>query len=124
MSCGTIVLRSGGPGIEGRMKYLENRVAYATISVRLEEPEPLSGTGTFSPVSVINEGIAGFFAVSAVLVIVIISLLPLVALAGAGWVIFRWWKGKSGGRGKKPGERGGAGQDACRGETGERPPGP
>jgi hypothetical protein len=84
--------------IDGRLKYLDNRVDYATITVTLEEPEPVGGREGFSFISVINEGISGFLAVTAGLVIILISVIPLVIVAVVIYLIYRWWKGRK----KKP----------------------
>ncbi len=80
--------------IDGRLKYLDNRVDYATITVTLQEPEPVGGNDGFSLVGVINEGIAGLLAVTAGLLIIIISLIPLVILGLVAWLAYRWWKGQ------------------------------
>ncbi len=80
--------------IDGRLKYLDDRVDYATITVSLQEPEPVGGNEGFSFVGVINEGIAGLLAVTAGLLIVIISLIPLIIIGLIAWLVYRWWKGQ------------------------------
>jgi len=82
--------------IDGRLKYLDSRVDYGTITVALEEPEPVGGGEGFSIISVINEGIAGFLAVAAGLVIILISMIPLVIIGAVIYGIYRWWKGRKG----------------------------
>jgi hypothetical protein len=82
--------------IDGRLKYLDNRVDYGTITVTLEEPEPVGGGDGFSIVSVINESIAGFLAVTAGLFILLISIIPLIILGIIAYVIYRWWRKRKG----------------------------
>ena len=88
--------------IDGRLKYLDNRVEYATITVTLTEPEPVGGREGFSLISVINEGITGFLVVVAGLVIILISAIPLIILAGVVYLVYRWWKGRKGSVPKQP----------------------
>ena len=82
--------------IDGRLKYLDNRVEYATITVTLTEPEPVGGREGFSIISVINEGIVGFLAVTAGLVIILISIIPLIILGAVAYLIYRLWRGRRG----------------------------
>jgi hypothetical protein len=82
--------------IDGRLNYLDNRVEYATITVTLAEPEPVGGGEKFSFVSVLNESIAGFLAVTAGLVILLISIIPIILLCIIAYVIYRWWKKRKG----------------------------
>ena len=82
--------------IDGRLKYLDNRVDYATITVSLEEPEPVGGGEGISFIFVINQGIAGFLAVTAGLIVFLISIVPLIILGIIAYVIFRWWKREKG----------------------------
>ncbi|MDD1705872.1 MAG: DUF4349 domain-containing protein [Methanoregulaceae archaeon] len=91
--------------IDGRLKYLDNRVDYATITVTLEEPEPVGGGEGFSIVTVINESIAGFLAVTAGLIILLISIIPLIILGIIAYGSYRWWKGRKGERQKVPEEK-------------------
>lgn len=88
--------------IDGRLKFLDNRVEYATITVTLTEPEPVGGREGFSLISAINAGIAGFLAVVAGLVIILISAIPLIILAGVVYLVYRWWKGRRGPAMKQP----------------------
>jgi len=78
--------------IDGRLKYLDNRVDYATITVSVHEPVPVGTGDGFSITSVINEGIAGFLAVTAGIVIIIISLIPVIILALIAYLVYRFWK--------------------------------
>jgi len=82
--------------IDGRLNYLDNRVEYATITVTLAEPEPVGGGEKFSFVSVLNESIAGFLAVTAGLVILLISIIPIILLGIIAYVLYRWWKKRKG----------------------------
>jgi len=91
--------------IDGRLKYLDNRVDYATITVTLEESEPVGGGEGISLISVINESIAGFLAVAAGLIIILISIIPLIILGIIAYVIYRWWKGRKGAIKKLPEEK-------------------
>ena len=44
----------------------------------------------------INDGIAGFLAVTAGLVVILISVIPLIILGAAIYGLYRWWKGRKG----------------------------
>ncbi|MDD3092056.1 MAG: DUF4349 domain-containing protein, partial [Methanoregulaceae archaeon] len=65
---------------------------YATITVSVHEPEGVGTGGGFSITSVINDGIAGLLAVTAGIVIVVISLVPFIILAGIAYLVYRVWK--------------------------------
>lgn len=101
--------------IDGRLKYLDNRVEYATVTVSLVEPEPVGGVARYSIISVINQGIAGFLAVTAGLVVILITLIPVIILVVVVYLGYRWWQRRKGGHAKLPEEK----------KTGgEKPPGP
>ncbi len=91
--------------IDGRLKYLNNRVDYATITVTLQEAEPVGGRDGYSIISVINDGISGFLAVTAGLVILIISIIPLIILGVIAYLVYRWWQKRKGPVQKVPGEK-------------------
>jgi hypothetical protein len=78
--------------IEGRMRYLNNKIDLSTITVNLQEPEPVGGETGHSFISAINEGIRGFFGMIDVIIILVLTLLPLIILGGAAYGIYRWRK--------------------------------
>jgi len=80
--------------LEGRLKYLDSRIDLSTITVNLEEPEPVGGETGYNFVSTINEGIAGFFGMINAIVIILFTLLPIIVLCGIGYSIYRWRKSR------------------------------
>ena len=80
--------------LEGRLKNLNNRVDLSTITVNLQEPEPVGGETGHSFVAAINEGIAGFLGMIDALIVLFFTILPLLAIGGAAYGIYRWRKGK------------------------------
>lgn len=83
--------------LEGRLKYLNSRVDLSTITVNLQEPEPVGGETGHNFVTTINEGIAGFFGMIDAIIILFFTLLPLAVLGGIAWLIYRWNKGRKAG---------------------------
>ena len=79
--------------LEGRLKYLNSRIDLSTISVSLQEPEPVGGNTGHNFVATINEGIAGFIGMIDAIIIILFTLLPLLILGGIGYGIYRWKKG-------------------------------
>jgi len=82
--------------LNGRINYLDNRIDLSTISVYLQEPEPVGGQAGHDFVSTINEGISGFLGMIDALIILAFTLLPLVILGAIGYGVYRWHKGKKG----------------------------
>ena len=80
--------------LEGRLKYLDSRIDLSTITVNLQEPEPVGGETGHNFVSTINEGISGFFGMIDAVIIIFFTLLPLIIIGGAGYGIYRWKKGR------------------------------
>ncbi|MFA4823569.1 MAG: DUF4349 domain-containing protein [Methanoregula sp.] len=80
--------------LEGRLKYLNSRIDLSTITVSLQEPEPVGGDTGHDFISVINEGIAAFLGMIDAIIIIFLALLPLIILGGIGYGIYRWKKGK------------------------------
>jgi hypothetical protein len=79
--------------LEGRLKYLNSQIDFSTITVNLQEPEPVGGQSGHNFISTINEGIAGFFGMIDAIIIIFFTLLPLIIVGGAGYGIYRWRKG-------------------------------
>jgi uncharacterized protein YfcZ (UPF0381/DUF406 family) len=79
--------------LEGRLKYLNSRIDMSTITVTLQEPEPVGGETGHNFVTTINEGIAGFFGMIDFIIILLLTLLPLIILGAIGYGIYRWRKG-------------------------------
>jgi hypothetical protein len=81
--------------LEGRLKYLNSRIDLSTITVTVEEPEPVGGESGHNFVSAINEGISGFLGMIDALIIILFTLLPLIILGGVGYGIYKWRRGKA-----------------------------
>ncbi|WAC04474.1 MAG: DUF4349 domain-containing protein [Methanoregula sp.] len=81
--------------IEGRMRYLNSRIDLSTITVNLQEPEPVGGETGHSFVTAINEGISGFLGMIDALIILFFTFLPLIIIGGAAYGIYRWKKNKN-----------------------------
>jgi hypothetical protein len=82
--------------LEGRLKYLDSRVDFSTITVNLQEPEPVGSETGHNFISTINEGIAGFFGMIDAIIIILFTILPLIIVGCIGYVIYRWRKGRKG----------------------------
>lgn len=78
--------------IVGRMKYLETRTSFSTITTRLSEPAHVETPSGYSLPSVISDGIEGFVNTVIWLFVVILTLLPLILLGAAGYLIYKKWK--------------------------------
>ena len=81
--------------IEGRMRYLDSRIDLSTITVNLQEPEPVGGETGHSFITAINEGIAGFLGMIDALIILFFTFLPLLIIGGAVYGVYRWRKNKN-----------------------------
>ncbi|MEI8330370.1 MAG: DUF4349 domain-containing protein [Methanomicrobiales archaeon] len=81
--------------LEGRLKYLNSRIDLSTISVSLQEPEPVGGETGHNFITTINEGISGLFGTIDAIVILLFTLLPLIIIGAIGYGIYRWKKGNN-----------------------------
>lgn len=81
--------------LNGRLNYLNNRIDLATITVYLQEPEPVGGQTGHDFVATLNEGIAGFFGMVDAIIIFLLTILPLIIVGAIGYGIYRWKKSKS-----------------------------
>jgi hypothetical protein len=82
--------------LEGRLKYLNSRIDLSTITVYLQEPEPVGGDSGHNFATAINEGISAFFGMIDTIIVLFFMLLPLAVLGGIGYGIYRWNKGRKG----------------------------
>jgi hypothetical protein len=82
--------------LDGRLKYLDSRIDLSTITVNLQEPEPVGGDSGHNFVSTINEGISGFFGMIDAVIIIFLTLLPIIIIGGAGYGIYRLYKARKG----------------------------
>ena len=78
--------------LNGRMKYLNSQIDYSTITITLQEPEPVGGPGGHDFIAAVNEGIAGFFGVIDAIIILVLSLLPIFLIGGAAFCVYRVWR--------------------------------
>jgi len=82
--------------LEGRLKYLNSRIDLSTITITLQEPEPVrvpTDSG-HNFASVINRGIDGLYGIIDTMIITLIMLLPFLVLGGIGLGIYSWRKTK------------------------------
>jgi hypothetical protein len=78
---------------EGRLRYLQAHTATSTLSVRIHEPVPIVGSAGSSVMGeAFRQSWRNFVALVALLVQSLGVVLPLGALAAAGWVATRRWR--------------------------------
>jgi uncharacterized protein DUF4349 len=79
---------------EGRLRYLKAHVATSTLTINVHEPVPVVGTaGTSVMGEAVKQSWRNFVALFALLVQSLGVVIPLGALAAAGWVATRRWRG-------------------------------
>ena len=76
---------------EGRLRFLKSRVATSTLSVTIHEPFPILGQGPGqNPIVVaIRQAWRNFVGFISAIIASLGVLIPLAALALAGWVIYK-----------------------------------
>ncbi|MFZ2071070.1 MAG: DUF4349 domain-containing protein [Halobacteriota archaeon] len=77
-------VRSEIERLTGRIKYLDDRVELATISVSLYEPEPI--THSWGIRDALRAAFGGFVSVIRGLIILVGYALPILILVGLGWL--------------------------------------
>jgi hypothetical protein len=82
--------------LQGRLKYLNSRIDLSTITVYLQEPEPIGGEAGHNFASDINEGISGFMGMLGAMIVIGITIVPLIILCCIIYLIYRWNKGRKG----------------------------
>jgi len=83
--------------VEGRLRYLNSQIDVSTITVNLQEPEPVGGETGYNIVTAINEGIAGFFGMISAIIVFVFSIIPLVILVAIAYAVYRWYRKRKGG---------------------------
>jgi Domain of unknown function (DUF4349) len=79
---------------EGRLRYLKAHAATSTLTINVHEPVPVVGTaGTSVMGEAVKQSWRNFVAFLALLVQSLGVVLPLGALAAAGWFVTRRWRG-------------------------------
>jgi len=78
-------VRSEIERLTGRIKYLDDRVELATVSVSLNEPEPI--THSWGIRDAIRSAFGGFVSVVRGLIILVGYALPILILVGFGWLV-------------------------------------
>ncbi|MFA5266431.1 MAG: DUF4349 domain-containing protein [Methanoregula sp.] len=74
--------------LEGRMRYLNSRLDLSTITVTLQEPEPVGGDTGYDFITTINEAINGFIGSIKAIIVLFAALIPwLIVLGIIGYVI-------------------------------------
>ncbi len=75
--------------VTGRLNLLESQIDEATITVSVQEGEPIGIDSGFSVTSVINTGIAAFLFMIGIIIVAVFALLPLVVIGGIAWYIVK-----------------------------------
>jgi hypothetical protein len=83
--------------IEGRLRYLDSQIDLSTITVNLQEPEPVGGETSYNIIAAINAGIAGFFGMISAVIIIIFSVIPLILIGLIVYAAYRYYKKRKGG---------------------------
>jgi hypothetical protein len=91
--------------LNGRLSYLNSRIDLSTITVYLQEPEPVGGQAGHDFVATINEGISGLLGMIDALIILVFTLLPLIVIGGIGYWAYQKYKGKKSDVPVKPEEK-------------------
>ncbi len=83
--------------VEGRLRYLDSQIDLSTITVNLQEPEPVGGETGYNIVTAINEGFAGFFGMISAIIVFVFSVIPLIVIGLVAYAIYRYYRRRKGG---------------------------
>ncbi|HMK16385.1 MAG TPA: DUF4349 domain-containing protein, partial [Methanomicrobiales archaeon] len=83
--------------IEGQLRYLNSQIDLSTITVNLQEPEPVGGSTGYDIVTAINAGIAGFYGMISAIIVFVMSVIPLIVVIVIVYAIYRYYKKRKGG---------------------------
>jgi len=80
--------------LEGQLRYMNSRIDLSTITVNVQEPEPVGGESGHNFITTINQGIDGFLSTIEWLIVMVLTVLPFVILGLIAYGIYRWRKPK------------------------------
>jgi hypothetical protein len=83
--------------VEGQLRYLNSQIDLSTITVNLQEPEPVGGETGYNIVTAINEGIAAFFGMISAIIVLVFALIPLIVIGLIVYAVYRYYKKRKGG---------------------------
>ena len=83
--------------VEGRLRYLNSQIDLSTITVNLEEPQPVGGETGYSIVDAINTGIGAFYGMISAIIVLVFALIPVIVIAIIVYVAYRYYKKRKGG---------------------------
>ncbi|MDD1705255.1 MAG: DUF4349 domain-containing protein [Methanoregula sp.] len=80
--------------LEGRLKYLNDRIDLATITITLQEPAPreIHTNPGHSFADPVNRGIEGLYSMIDATIVTVVTFLPFITLAGIGIAIYGYKK--------------------------------
>jgi len=73
--------------LEGRIQYLENRVEMSTISINMNEPEPLSPDLDWH--ETFSDAVHGFFGMLQNIIVFVATWIPVAVLLAIGWIFYK-----------------------------------
>lgn len=76
------------------MRYLNNRIDLSTVTVNLEEQEPVGGDPGHSFITTVNTGILGLAGMIDFLIVALFTLLSLIIIGAAGYGVYKWYQSK------------------------------
>ena len=83
--------------IEGQLRYLNSQIDLSTITVNLQEPQPVGGETGYSIVDAINAGIGAFYGMISAIILLVFALVPLIIIGVIVYAIYRYYKKRKGG---------------------------
>jgi hypothetical protein len=83
--------------VEGQLRYLDSQIDLSTITVNLQEPEPVGGETGYNIITAINQGIAAFYGMISAIIVLLFALIPVIIIAVIAYAAYRYYKKRKGG---------------------------